>query len=222
MLKQTLAPLLAAALLVVVLSSPTAAQQPNFTTNPEWQRYEVGKGSFSVLLPTKPSETRETTPGSEKVIATDMYLYVSASNGMLLVAQVTFLDKVAESWSEVSVQNFYQGVWKGLREGLDAQLKKSNISGDTKLIEEKRVTFAGSKGYEFSFVSGQRYGRVLVTLVGSRAFAGMILGTDKIGDQLQERFFGSFVILPGKTSKLDIPQAGQKELQSRDARNLRP
>lgn len=190
------------AFLVLALASSTYAQLPNRTsTVSEWQRYEVGKGNLSVLFPNEPKETRQATPSSEREIGTDMYLYTSAADGAVYVSQVSFLDKPAASWTEPQIEGFYQGVWKGLKESFDANLKRTNAAAETKLIEQKRVTFAGSRGVEFVFTYGATQGRVLVTLVGSRSFAGMILGTEKVGQEIQEQFFSSFTIRPIKTTK---------------------
>ena len=195
------------ALLVLAFASGVYAQEPNSTSaTSEWQRYEVGKGSLSVLFPNKPTETTQATPSSGDQIGNEMYLYTSATAEAIYVSQVSFLDKPAAPWGATQIASFYQGFWKGLRTAFDDRLKRSNSTEVTKLIEEKRVTFAGSSGVEFVFVYGSTEGRVLVTLVGNRAFAGLIFGTEKISRQLQEQFFGSFKILPLRTSKLLVKE----------------
>jgi hypothetical protein len=172
------------------------AQEGQGTATDNWQRYELGKKTFSVLLPGKPTESIQSKPASDGQLATEMYLYALPTEGGVFVAQVTFIDSAAERWDANATESFYQGIWKGLKNGLDAQLKKSNIASETTLVKRQAVTFADSSGVEFLFTSGSRHGRLFVTLVGSRSFAGMILGSENITDQLQDKFFQSFVILP--------------------------
>lgn len=192
------------AVFILALAVGSFAQQPG--SIPEWKRYELGKRSFSVLLPAEPSETRQSTTESETQIGADMYLYGCQSENAIYVSQVTFLSKRPSSSGPTATQSFYQGVWKGLKTSLDEQLKQAKVSGDTKLIRQKQVSFAGSPGVEFVFVYGNSNGRLIVTVVENRAFAGMILGSESVRDQLQQQFFSSFVILPGRTGKVVIDE----------------
>lgn len=101
--------LICALVLGVSAFSPEACAQDSTTkpANPEWQTYELGKGSFTVLLPDKPSEGMQSDKNAE------IYIYTVGTNWGVLVTNYSWLNEEAEKWSEESSQSFYTGFWEG-------------------------------------------------------------------------------------------------------------
>jgi hypothetical protein len=184
--------LICAVVLGVSAFSPGARAQDPTTkpANPEWRTYELGKGSFSVLLPDKPIE------GVQSDKNADIYIYTVVTNWGFLVANYSWLNEEAEKWSEESSERFYVGFWNGLSSSLNDAIKRDDPSIQLKLEEQHKVKFAGRDGAEFVFSAGQQRGRFLVTRVGRQAFSAMILGPQEALTENQEKFLTSFKIKP--------------------------
>ncbi len=160
----------------------------------EWKRYELGKGTFTALLPAKPSEEfKPSPPGADVPI--DLYLYfVSTPNGVF-GAQYAFLGEAAENWA-VDATAFYDGVWKGLRESLDEGMVSSKRPERAELIRQRPATFAGHAGRELLFNLGQFKGRVLMTRIRRHAYVAMVMRTEKMELADEDKFLNSFVVKP--------------------------
>jgi hypothetical protein len=173
-------------------TSQTPQQQSSIKTAPaeEWQVYELGKGAFTVLLPSKPIESMKAADTSET------YVYTAEISAGLLISNFSLLSEEAEKWPESRNQPFYQGFWEGISGGFNEQFKKQKLDVTMKLDEQRQATLDGHTGLEFLFSVGPKRGRLLITKVGRRAFSAMIFGTDTISSEAQEKYLSSFKIKP--------------------------
>lgn len=182
-------------LIMLAFTLPAQAQtgRSAASKNAQWQRYNLGNGSFSVMLPGKPTEERKSAPPTLGVSA-DAYIYAVPAEKGAYVAQYILLGAAAEKWTESSREAYYSGVWNGLSGGFNKQMEQRNRDERIVLIEKRKTRFSGHDGYEVTFTLGELKGRVMMTLVGRHAFAAMALGPSTMSDIDRERFFKSFTI----------------------------
>lgn len=173
--------------------SAQAQTGTNNSSDVQWQRYELGKGAFSVLLPGKPKEEIVSSSPVEG-FHVDMYTYGVATEEGVYVTQYGLLEAAAETWPEGARESYYSGVWKGMETGFNNQMEQSNISARAELVEKRRTKFSGFDGYELTFTLGAIRGRVLMTLAGRHSFMAMAMGTKDFPASDRERFFNSFTI----------------------------
>ncbi len=189
---------LSAGLLITV-----SAQEPTKTTpGVEWQRYELGKGTFTALFPAKPTEEFTPSPAAAEM-AIDLYVYsVSTPNGVF-VAQYAHLGAEAEKWPPNST-TFYDGVWKGIKESFDERMVAAKSPQRTELLQTRSAKFAGSDGRELVFNLGQFKGRVLMTRIRRHAYVAMVMRTEKMELADEDNSLNSFVLkVPEPVKTLD-------------------
>jgi hypothetical protein len=171
----------------------------------EWTRYELGKGTFSVLFPSKPKEEFQPSP-ADLAVPIDLYMYTVEANEGVFAAQYGLLGEAAERWRESAAEAFYDGMWEGLSSGFDKQMETDKLAFRTVLQEKRKTSFSGYNGREIVFTVGPLRGRILMTIVGRHAFTAMVLRTEQMPLADQERFLNSFTIKqplaqPAKTTK---------------------
>jgi len=181
---------------LIILASALSAQAQS-ANNPAgdgaWQRYELGKGTFSVLLPGKSGEEFKSAPSSIG-ISVDVYIYSVSTEEGAFVAQYSILGAEAEKWLESSREAYYAGVWDGIAGGFNKQMEERNLPSSVVLVEKRSVKFSGFDGRELSFTLGSLKGQLLMTLVGRQAFLAMVLGTEALTQAERQRFLNSFTI----------------------------
>ena len=181
---------------ILMLALAVSAQTPSRAdkSRGRWQRYELGKGSFSVLLPGKPVEEFRSVPPSLLGVSASTYVYGVTTEKGVYVAQYSLLGAAAEKWSDERREVHYNGVWNGMAAGFNSQMEQRKKADRAVLLEKRRTKFGGHDGYELTFTVGEVKGRALVTLVGRHGFAAMTLGTAVMPNADRERFFRSFII----------------------------
>ncbi len=158
----------------------------------DWKRYHLGDGLYSILLPGEPDEKiDEQTPVSG--FSYKSYIYTVTVEKELFAVSHSLLPDAADKWSEGAVESFYNGIWEGIAGGFDTVFEKNGISWKTNLLEKRKLKVGGYDGREMSFSLGNLRGRVMMTLVGHRAFTAMTVGTEQKPED-QEKFFGSLTI----------------------------
>lgn len=192
--KATRASFVLAALLLLVSGFLANGQQA--TAEAEWQRYELGNRSFSVLLPSKPTELKNSSGDPQNGNGIDILVYLSSGKDGIFATEVGFLQKFSIDAAESAPDVVYRKFWEGVREGVDQELRRAKIDAVTKLIEHRKATLAGFPAAEFDFEGGPVKGRLIVTRVGLRLFAALISGVDRVPAAVQEKFFNSFTVLP--------------------------
>ena len=175
-------------------SSSSNSSNPKTTTAiKEWKRYNLGNGRLSVLLPDDPEEqVDEQTPTAGLTLKSHTYT-TNVKQGSYGVT-CFILSEAADKWSESAVESFYNGVWQGVSETYDTEFKKQGISWKTNMIEKRKVQFSSYDGREITFTIGLLKGRLMMTLVGHQAFTAMVIGTEGLSIDDQEKFFKSITI----------------------------
>jgi hypothetical protein len=174
-------------LLFLITINIIRAQQPAASPTPEeWQRYELGNGAYSVLLPSKPNEVKNpSTPEvSEMWVAT-----VSASNYIFVSQYAKFTVSVTQSPDLIAT--FYDGAWKGIREEFDKQAEESKTPKVT-VRDQKDTTFRGRAAREINFSIGPLFGKVVMTVKEQHAYIVMVMRKDQASLAAEEKFLGSF------------------------------
>lgn len=186
--------IIALALFILISVTGASSQAPEPTPPKSsgaevWQTFELAKGNFKILLPSKPSETMRNENGITN------YLYTVALDRGMLMAGYSELGEDAEGWSAEASESFYKGFWEGFSNGLEEESKTK-----IKLESQEKVVFAGNDGIEFKFLLGQFRSRFLITKKGRRAYCATVFATDAFSREDQENFFHSYKILtPAKT-----------------------
>ena len=181
-------------LIALALASTSQAQTTaNSATPVEWKRYELGSGTFSILLPGKPVEqikSAKITP----TLSVQMRLYAVSVGQGAYITQYNLLSEEAEGWTANQIEVFYNGVWDGVVKGISAQLERGKLDMQVTLAEKRKTKVSGYDGREVLFNVGQLKGRIVMALVGRHAFTAMALGSEDMTAADRNRFFNSFTI----------------------------
>lgn len=161
--------------------------------NQAWKRYELGRGNFSVLLPSQPKEHFTPSPPNAAV-PIEVYIYSATSDDGTFIAQYSILGEAALKWSESTKGSFYQGVWKGAAEVYDKEMAKSNLEFRAKLVAQRDIKVSGHTGQEVIFTLGPLQGQMWTTLVGRQAVGATVLGSEKLSATDRQRFMESFTL----------------------------
>lgn len=190
-----LRPLLIGLLLGSFLSGFAVNAEAQNTGGAQWERYELGKGNFSVRLPEEPKEYFAPSP-ADALVSVEAYTYAVVLKEGNYVAQYCLLGEVALGWNEATKNSFYDGVWQGAADGYEKEMAGANLSFRTAIVETREIMFSGHKGREVIFTLGPLRGRMQMTLVGRQAFLASVLGTDKLSLAERRKFMDSFVVTP--------------------------
>ncbi len=159
------------------------------SATPEWKRYELGQGNFSVLLPREPREETPPTPASVG-LKIESHIYSTGGPEGSFVAQYNLLGEPAASWSAAAREVFQDSVWIGAAEGVDKQMEAAKLDQRIKVVEKRAIKFSGYPGREVVFTLGPFQGRMWTTLIGRQA---MVVGSvDTL--PAQQKFLDSFTI----------------------------
>src|SRR6266550_6444144 len=185
-----------AAVCVFLLIVSASAQTPSkpvakTAVDEQWQTYELGKGTFAVMLPGKPTEDFKPAKGAND---SDIYLYTLETKDGYINSNYTNLPEAAEKWPKDKDVSFYVGFWEGFVSATNEELKRVNAPITLKLESQRAVTFAGRDGYEFVFSAGTGRGHLLITRIGRKAFSAMMLVDAAAVAEYEEKFIGSFKI----------------------------
>lgn len=181
-------------LIIFAFALSAQAQSADVTAGDgAWRRYELGKGTFSVLLPGKPSEEFQSAPSSIG-IPVDVYIYSVSTEKGAFVSQYSLLGAEAEKWLESTREAYYGGIWDGIIDGFNKQMEESNLPARVVLVEKRRVKFSGFDGRELTFTVGALKGQLLLTLVERHGFLAMVMGPEALTQADRQRFLNSFTI----------------------------
>ncbi|MGB9178862.1 MAG: hypothetical protein WCB68_06385 [Pyrinomonadaceae bacterium] len=203
--------LIFACLLVAACFSQTQAQQhgehaetPSSNTSVTvdelpvpagWNKFAPAGNAFSVLLPSKPEESVARTPVSAGITLTTHAYTVTTDDGVYLVAVMSDLPLVAEKMTDAYKQSFYDGMWKGMAEGIREELEKNGLVIKLETGAQRSVVVGGLQGREQDFTVGSLGGRTQMALTGQRAYLTMAFWTNEEKTAVERAaFFNSFQI----------------------------
>jgi hypothetical protein len=164
----------------------------------EWKRYELGKGNFSVLLPSEPKETFLPAEPND-LIKINCHLYTAEPPDGSLVASYCAMDQSASQWTKANTDSFYDGILTGLTEAYQKQIAANNLSYTVTVSPKRDIDFSGRKGREVEFAVGPWHGRIRMTAVGRHAFIATDFGTEKLSTADRQKFFDSIILTPKPT-----------------------
>lgn len=167
-----------------------------------WQRFSLGKDSFSVVLPKKPTEMSE-----RKNLGNDFYLTVEtytveADAGFYLLSRMPDLPIVSDKVSPSFVEGFYDGIWRGFAEGMRKELANKGLLFELKVGEPYESRLGGRQGRTQDFTLGPLTGRVKATVSGRQAFMVLVMWMKDMPVNERDIVFDSFRLSqPGATIK---------------------
>jgi hypothetical protein len=181
-----------------VRGKTAAAQPPPLVARPVadklapagWMRYEIGQPTrFSLILPGEPSTDAERMTLTPKITVT-VRNYMSLGRSGLYGA--TYIDDLpAELMNAELKRTFFESFVAGFAKGFQAQMSKSGVGGEVKMLEQRAATAAGLAGYEQDFSFETMTGRVRLVYDGARAYAVLSFWSDSATDADRAAFFDS-------------------------------
>ncbi len=154
---------------------------------PDWVEFSSQKGNFSVLLPKKPVEEKETV--NTKIGPVELYAFLVELQNGKVVYGVTYSDYPAEMVEKSNPDDLLDRARNGA---------VRNISG--KIIKEKRIVIEGYPGRELRVVFGKTgVMKYRLYLVKNRLYQIMVLAEEEnLLSSADERFLNSFRLLGDK------------------------
>lgn len=158
------------------------------SSNLEWQLFRPAGEEFQILIPKDPVEQVSKVPYHRMELTTRLYLSGNRTGPLFAVASLSGIKSNPAAYSEFQRLNSYVDAFKQWFpekvRGKEAKLKLT-------LVGEK--TLNGNTGREYSLAIADLIGSAHVYATKKRFYAVIVLNTKKDED-LQERFFSSFVI----------------------------
>lgn len=173
-------------------TTPAATYENKVATPAGWNMFSPAGNAFSVLLPGKPEETTDRTSVSSGIVVSTHAYTVTTDGGVYLVAVMNDLPLVAEKMSDVYRQSFYDGMWKGMAEGIREELEKNGLTMKLEAGVQRNAVVGGLQGREQDFTVGPLMGRAQMALTGQRAYLTMAFWTDEKTAGERAAFFNSF------------------------------
>lgn len=172
-----------------------AANETEIKAPAGWNTFAPAGRDFSILLPGKPEESVARTPVSSGIALTTHAYTVTTDGGVYLVAVMSDLPLVAEKMSDAYKESFYDGMWKGMAEGIREELEKNGLTMKLEVGEHRSAIVGGLQGREQDFTVGPLGGRTQMALTGGRAYLTMAFWTDETKTESERAaFFDSFQI----------------------------
>lgn len=160
-----------------------------------WKKFQFGEPAlFSVILPEKHDAAGELLPlpGIDKPATT--YVYTGQTEaGVFMAMYVENLPFVGGQLPENIKESFYDGMWRGMLQGMKAELERSGLLFEITSGEKKTIMLSGLQGRSQDFTFGPLNGHVRMTIAGQRAYMAVIMIPPGGGSE-REAFFNSFVI----------------------------
>lgn len=137
-----------------------------------WQRYEIhyaGGLALRVVLPSQPEAASEKIPMGQFPPATQHMFTSSDDKGVYVVGYLEGLPAALTADPEIR-QSFFNGLWKGLAEGMSNELKKNNIPSDVVAKPLRELTVSGHKAQVQDFTVGAFAGTARAVLAGGNSY----------------------------------------------------
>ncbi|HEX8098308.1 MAG TPA: hypothetical protein VF507_09740, partial [Pyrinomonadaceae bacterium] len=161
-----------------------------------WKRFSPTAGVFSVLLPGQPEEAVSRTQVFSGTVLTSHAYTASTPGAGYMVAYMTDLPVVAERMPDNFKQQFYDGMWSGMAEGIRKEMEKRGLLFKVQAGPSRRVSVGGVEGRDQFFTIGPLRGRAQMALTGRLAFITFAFWSDDKSTAERIAFFGSFRIRP--------------------------
>lgn len=162
--------------LTLLLTAPAFGLQDTS----EWTKFTSDAGRFSVLMPGKPEENKETKPSPNGPYTVNLYIAKSTA-GIYMAGWVDYDPK------------FNFGVQAELEANRDNFIK--GVSG--KLLDTKPIKFGANPGIEFTAETDLVFVRSRVYIIGKRPYQLLaIVRKDDRSSPSIDKFLSSFALTP--------------------------
>ncbi len=146
-------------------------------------------------MPKRPTaEVSKSTISESVEVTTDAYT-ASNEDGVFVVAYVKDLPLEAAKMSEANRQSFYEGMWRGMAEGIRVELEKNGLTFKVELLgapEKPKVSGFAGRGQNFTI--GPLQGKAQMVLLGQHAYILLSVLADEKAIAHRNVFFDSFEI----------------------------
>lgn len=141
-----------------------------------WQKYEFGEPRlFSVALPAKHEVETEVVKLGPKLFAPGYTYSGETDDGTYIAYYMEKLPIDAARMPEKYKNDFYEGVWKGLVDGIRQEMEKNGILLQLESGESRPAKVSGLDARDQDFTLGPVGGRVRMVLSGSRIFLALLM-----------------------------------------------
>ncbi len=162
---------------------------------PGWLRFSPPSTAFTVVLPKEPTiEVSKSSISDSVQITTNSYTAAN-DHGVFVVAYVKDLPLEGAKISESFRQTFYDGMWKGMAEGIRVELEKNGLNFKVDAVGGLRKLVINSyDGREQDFTIGPLQGRAQMILGGQHAYILVTVLANDNANPFRDAFFNSFQI----------------------------
>jgi hypothetical protein len=160
-----------------------------------WKKFQFGEPAlFGVILPEKHESIAELVPMAGAGQPATNYMYSGQTESSVYMAgYIENLPFIAERVPETFKQSFYDGMWRGMLQGMKSALERNGVLFDVVSGEKKNITISGLAGRSQDFTFGPLNGHARIVIAGRRAFMAMSMAPPDGGSE-RELFFKSFEI----------------------------
>ncbi len=181
--------------LTMEMAREAAAEAASTPPLANWKRYELGGGSFSIMLPAQPQEEIRSRKFGDTKNVTVTYYKAENDGGFYLLMSVADLPYSAELMPRAYRETFYSGLWQGTIEGLQKWL--AGIEGpkvELKSGAARAAIIGGLSGQEREFALGAVQVRGQALIYQKRAVVVMGMWPLETPLAVREAFLRSFKI----------------------------
>lgn len=163
-----------------------------------WQRYEIhyaGGLALRVVLPSQPEATSDKIPMGNFPPATH-YLFTSADGkGVYVVGYLEGLP-AALTGEPGAREMFFSGLWKGMAEGMSAELKKQGVPSEVTPKAPRELAVGEHRAQVQDFTVGNLAGSARAVLAGGNAYLLLHISFANQINESGNSFLDSFELRP--------------------------
>jgi TonB family protein len=176
------------ALLLLLVAGLLVPVQAQTTSNLEFQLFRPAGEEFQILIPKDPVQEVTKFPYHRMELTTRLYMSGNRTGPLFAVASLSGIKSDPASYTEFQRLNSYVDAFK---DWFPAKVRGKEAKIKLNLVGEK--TLNGHVGREYSVTLVDLVGTAQVYATKRRFYAVIVLNSKK-DEELQERFFSSFVI----------------------------
>ena len=179
-------------LIILIATGRLWAQEPSGASKTvTWVRYEFDAGAMSIMSPVKLTPTDIRT--ENETIAKQL-MYGGSIGLVTFVASYLVLKTDSDKWSTPERDNFVTGLWKGMENSYNENIKGNQYNWSVQLSDTRSVAVSGLPATELLYKVGPSNGYLLIVLKGHRCYLASIFTSREDHSYIAEKFFKSFVI----------------------------
>lgn len=170
----------------------------NVTAPAGWKRYEIhyaGGGVMRVVLPGQPEVSSDKIPMGKLRPATQHIFTTADDKGVYVVGYIEGLPAALTADPGIRA-SFFNGLWKGMAEGMSNELKKNGVASEVVAKPLREVRVSGQQAQVQDFTVGKLAGSARAVLTGANSYLLVHISfADTINDS-GNAFINSFELRP--------------------------